>query len=527
MRRRYLTIFALASLLLPAVANAVVAPPRPTTVVLQNGASVRGVLLATEDADFLLDDRGALWRREQDGWRREEASKRALAKAASRLHHPLRGATALVALRVAFADRGGRVPRDQHLSVLFGEASSLQHYYAWVSGGALAVSGGVFPEEGTWFQLHVPLATYGADLGPSNSDPTRHDHGKRTPEDLIAAAVRLADPTVDFSRFDWDGDGAVDHLLIIHAGDDQAASGRADDIWSRQVVLPFPLEADGVRIESAMIVAETSPLGTFCHEFAHDLGAPDLYGTSDVGPWGLMGAGCWNGNPPGSCPARLSAPLLWDMDGNPANGREGWLLPHFAKGNGSLDLQEGPAVLPVDDPGKILLAEWRKRAGYDAALPSEGVLVYMLDAQSGATELLVPDQRSSGSETAALHPGQKLLLLGGKELQVVAPGQIEVAGAAVATAFEQDRSSDDVGLQVFPNPFNTATLIHLPAGQVQRVRVFDVRGRLVVDLGVPLHGGSLRWNGCDAFGRAVPSGTYLITAQTPRGLLTRKVMLLR
>ncbi|NOZ55833.1 MAG: T9SS type A sorting domain-containing protein, partial [Calditrichaeota bacterium] len=127
---------------------------------------------------------------------------------------------------------------------------------------------------------------------------------------------------------------------------------------------------------------------------------------------------------------------------------------------------------------------------------------------------------------AALHPGQKLLLPGGKELQVVAPGQVEVAEAAVATALEQDRFSDDAGFQVFPNPFNAATLIQLPAGQVNRIRVFDIRGRLVVDLGTP-QAGVLRWNGRDGLGRPAPSGTYVISVETPDRMLTRKVTLLR
>lgn len=528
MSQRVWKIFVALGLLLAAVpVLAVVAPPQPAFIRMPDGRTLRGTRYVSEDAVLVVDERGQLWRQSGTRWIEVASGAVSLRKTSGFFRRPLRGATALVALRLEFADQVGRVARDRHVAILFGETRSLRDYYASVSSGALGVAGEVFPEDEGWFQLGVPSRVYGADVGPGNSDPSRHDHGERTPEELVAAAVRVADPAVDFSHFDWDGDGAVDHLLIIHAGDDQAATGQAEDLWSRQVVLAQPLVVDGVRIESAMIVAESSPLGTFCHEFAHDLGAPDLYGASDVGPWGLMGAGCWNGDPAGSCPARLSAPLLWDLDGNPANGREGWISAQFAREGRFVSLQSEPVVLPAEVSGKVFLAEWRRREGYDAALPSEGVLVYAINSKTGATELLIPNRSGAEPKEASLRPGNQLLLPDGTGLRVVAPGQISLETAAEMTALERDDAPETAALQIFPNPFNASTRIQISADRRSHIRVFDLRGRLVVDLGVPPSAGYVRWDGRDARGRLVASGTYVVSVETPAGVFTRKITLLR
>ncbi|MDZ7373401.1 MAG: immune inhibitor A, partial [candidate division KSB1 bacterium] len=238
-----------------------------------------------------------------------------LGKAQARKSLCLRGRGFLVALRVAFADRRGRVERAAHDSLLFGADRSLRRYFWEASEGELEVTGSVLPRDGSWFTLHWPMASYGSDTGPNNSDPTCRDRGVFSPMDFVRAAVECADPAVDFSLYDGNGDGSVDYLLIIHAGDDQATSQRPEDLWSRHLVLDDPLVTDGVRIESAMIVAETSPLGTLCHEFAHELGAPDLYESPSRSSLCLMGTGCWNGDPPGTEPAMLSAYLRWDIDG--------------------------------------------------------------------------------------------------------------------------------------------------------------------------------------------------------------------
>ena len=70
-----------------------------------------------------------------------------------------------------------------------------------------------------------------------------------------------------------------------------------------------------------------------------------------------------------------------------------------------------------------------------------------------------------------------------------------------------------VALRNAPNPFNPATEIffELPRRGRAEVRIFDVSGRLVRDLGgrvLESGSASLRWNGTDRDGRGVVSGVY-------------------
>lgn len=88
------------------------------------------------------------------------------------------------------------------------------------------------------------------------------------------------------------------------------------------------------------------------------------------------------------------------------------------------------------------------------------------------------------------------------------------------------------GLFVAPNPFNPQTKIELSlAGAATGdLRVYDVRGRLVIELfrGAFAQGANMFvWNGRDAQGRGVSSGAYWVQARTDDRLLTQKVLLLK
>lgn len=88
------------------------------------------------------------------------------------------------------------------------------------------------------------------------------------------------------------------------------------------------------------------------------------------------------------------------------------------------------------------------------------------------------------------------------------------------------------GLFAAPNPFNPQTKIELSLATATTgsLRIYDVRGRLVVEL----HRGAFArgantfvWNGRDSRGRAVASGAYWVQAHTDDQSLTKKVLLLK
>jgi hypothetical protein len=85
---------------------------------------------------------------------------------------------------------------------------------------------------------------------------------------------------------------------------------------------------------------------------------------------------------------------------------------------------------------------------------------------------------------------------------------------------------------IFPNPFNPSTSIGftLPAQVRATLAVYDITGRKVRDLvSGPLPAGAHTavWDGRDADGRTVSSGVYTARLTTGRGVVNRKMTLLR
>ncbi len=108
------------------------------------------------------------------------------------------------------------------------------------------------------------------------------------------------------------------------------------------------------------------------------------------------------------------------------------------------------------------------------------------------------------------------------------------AGEAVAS-FETVITTPSVGFALFqnhPNPFNPLTRIDFTVGRTARfsLRIYDASGKLVTTLfDRALTSGpySEVWDGRDARGRNVASGTYFIKLEGGRNTLTRKAVLLR
>src|SRR5215472_5711379 len=100
---------------------------------------------------------------------------------------------------------------------------SMYDYYEWVSGHRLRVRGEVVAT----VRLAHDRNYYAADAWGVNAIGTpNNDYG------MFREAVSACDGTVDFSRFDRDGDGYVDMLWIVHAGPGGETSGNRRDLWS-------------------------------------------------------------------------------------------------------------------------------------------------------------------------------------------------------------------------------------------------------------------------------------------------------
>lgn len=206
--------------------------------------------------------------------------------------------------------------------------------------------------------------------------------------EIIRYALNDIADEISLGQFDNDGDGTIDGLAIIHQGAGQEASGNALDIWSHSAVVNG-IEIDGVKVGRYTIEPEIyardgriSTIGVICHEFGHNLGAPDFYDTDysgsggefpGTGVWDLLGSGAWNGNA-GDRPAGIN---MWQKIAY------GWVTPTqltdpCAVNNVRSSTAYADAYrFESGTPGEYFIIENRRRDGnFNSALPSEGLLIY-------------------------------------------------------------------------------------------------------------------------------------------------------
>ncbi len=226
--------------------------------------------------------------------------------------------------------------------------------------------------------------------------PRDHVFYDNDPREMVKDALNLVDAAgMDFTQFDSNGDGAIDSIDIIHQGFAEEFTGNSSTyIWSHQWELSPPVVKDGVTIssyhtESEIYGLESAPTsqtlakpGVSCHETGHFLGLPDLYDTSnDDGPrsegagnWDLMAGGSWNGSQ--GSPAHLSS---W------CKSVLGWMVPKEVTSSRAVPLPgvaSAPRSLKIsrkDDPREYFLIENRSAEGFDAELPTSGLLVWHID----------------------------------------------------------------------------------------------------------------------------------------------------
>ncbi len=157
------------------------------------------------------------------------------------------------------------------------------------------------------------MAYYGQDYGGEGED--------RRPGEMIKEACQLADASVNFADYDWDGDGEVENIYVTYAGYGQASGAPSNTIWPHQWDLASAtgsaLRLDGVKIDTYATGSELAGtsgstidgIGTMCHEYSHCLGLPDFYDTNGsnfgMSVWSIMDYGCYNGD--GYCPAGYTA----------------------------------------------------------------------------------------------------------------------------------------------------------------------------------------------------------------------------
>ena len=211
---------------------------------------------------------------------------------------PVKGVLRVVVIAAQFSDINSTVSVSQ---LKQDWAVKVNQYYQEASYGTVSLQVDVFG----WYTLPYVESHYGRDcVGIDDADCTGSDGSWMIASD----AAQAAQHDVNFANYDY--------FVFIHSGYGQESSGVKDDVWSVTYLGGIWVQANGKSLNKFSIDPEleaggASPIGVYAHEFGHQLGLPDLYNTQTgrtiMGPWTLMDAGLWNGNPPGSTPAHMDS----------------------------------------------------------------------------------------------------------------------------------------------------------------------------------------------------------------------------
>lgn len=267
-------------------------------------------------------------------------------------------------------------------------------------------SSGVFtPEFDVVGPVTLPqnMAYYGTNVSFNGQDSN--------PGEMVKDACMAADAllNVDFSQYDFDNDDKVDLVFIIYAGYAEAQGGPASSIWPHA----WTLEAagfskvliDGKRINNYACSSELrgesgadmDGIGSFCHEFSHCLGLPDIYDTRKTGmfgmdAWSIMDYGNYNNGsrtPPG-----YSAYERYSI---------GWLDPVILK-----DPQKDIELSPINTSNKAYMLvsdtnadeyytlENRQQSGWDRYLPGHGLMIVHVDYVQSIWDSNILNSKSAG-----------------------------------------------------------------------------------------------------------------------------------
>ncbi len=204
---------------------------------------------------------------------------------------------------------------------------------------------------------------------------------------LVYDALLAADPFVNFQDYDYNNNGDIDGLIVVHAGPGAEETGDDWDIWSHRWSIPGTLTLDGVHILDYTIQPETHKdgslidIGVFCHEWGHFLGInweeyDTDYTSEGLGDWSVMATGCYNYG--GKKPAHHSAYCKY---------RLGWLIFNQLSSNQTnaeiLQVETSPVAYRLWTSGaggwEYFVVVNRQKTGFDSHLPGSGLLIYHVD----------------------------------------------------------------------------------------------------------------------------------------------------
>ncbi len=302
----------------------------------------------------------------------------------------------LPVLMINYSDTSTTYSAPDFDSLLFSGTGgyTLKDYFEKVSYNQFTISGMV----SGWYTAANTHDYYGENDADNNDS---------RPGLLVEEAVSAADPAIDFSQYDADGDCYVDVVAVIHQGTGEEAGGSDTDIWSHRWSLSAAnawgaggageyttddscttggfIKVNDYILQPEILFGGQQTIGVFAHEYAHILGLPDLYDTDNssngLGNWALMAGGSWNKSTrPGDRPAHMSAWSKYFL---------GWVAPTPVTGALTAETIDAAAVAadvyqagdgsPLPAAGEYFLIENRHQSGFDIGLPGSGLAIWHID----------------------------------------------------------------------------------------------------------------------------------------------------
>jgi M6 family metalloprotease-like protein len=282
-------------------------------------------------------------------------------------------------------------------------------YYHEISYGKLTIQSDFHG----WYKLPYPKAHYGKNCKSINdADCSGSDQSYQVANDVMPALQQ----DVNFFNYDY--------YVFIHSGTGQETSGVKDDVWSVTYMSGVWIRTNSKTLTKFNVVPEIEakgavPYGVWCLEFGHNLGLPDLYNTGSgktiLGPWELMDKGSFNGKPPGSSPAHMTA---WDKiqlgfisgpmlaTAYPTVNSTFTVDPTEIASTNVHAIRIWPTI--ASNSSQYYLVEVRTKSGFDSALPTEGVLITYVDETLpiGPVHVMDAHPKQPDLEGAAWNVGQ-------------------------------------------------------------------------------------------------------------------------
>ena len=256
--------------------------------------------------------------------------------------------------------------------------------------------------------------TVSKDVAYYGEDVSDEEGSDAHPDEMVSEAVNLVkDQVSDWKQYDWDGDGEVDQVFVLYAGEGQATGGDANTIWPHEFSLQYTWDgqvygdrvnvAPGLYVntyavsneiemvedpnadpddesEETALIPQRMGIGTICHEFTHCLGLMDMYDTQytgnfGMGDWDLMDHGSYNNG--GFTPANYSSFEKTQI---------GWITPTELTKETSVsamqawnDVDECYKITNQANANEYYLLENRQQKGWDEYVPASGLLILHVD----------------------------------------------------------------------------------------------------------------------------------------------------